>query len=74
MNKTIHSLTQTTNHHPALGPLFKVTFTDNSQDLVYAETFFHQIDEWYPFTQQYGLNWLAGKVLNTSDSYYNFSL
>ena len=71
MNKTIYSISQTTNHHPALGPVFKVEFTDYTQDLVYAETFFHQIDGWYSSTHKYGIEWLIGKTINISEDYYS---
>ena len=48
MIKTIQS-TQPTNHfHSALGPLFKVTFTDHTSNFMYAETFFDQIEKWEP--------------------------
>ena len=40
---------QPTSHiHPAIGRLFKLTFTDNTTALVYEETFFHQIEGWKP--------------------------
>lgn len=48
MIKTILFATQTLNHHSALGPVFEVTFTDNTTTNMYAETFFDQISEWRP--------------------------
>ena len=48
MIKTILFATQTSNFHSALGPVFEVTFTDNTTTNMYAETFFDQIPEWEP--------------------------
>lgn len=58
MNKTILRAQQTTHFHPALGPLYKLTFTDNTTALVYAETFFDQIKDWEPRDP------LVGKSIN----------
>ena len=49
MSKTILLATKIPQtYHPALGPLFDVTFTDGSTAQIYAETFFDQIPEWRP--------------------------
>lgn len=48
MIKTILSTQPTNHYHPALGPLFKVTFTDNTSNFMYAETFFDQVESWEP--------------------------
>ena len=73
MIKTILSIIKTPNYHPAVGRLYKIIFTDNTEDLVYEETFFHQIDSWYSTSEQYGIDWLVGKNLNTSEGYYNLN-
>ena len=44
MTKTISSIKQTKIFHPAVGPLYKVTFTDDSVRMIYGETFLHQFD------------------------------
>jgi hypothetical protein len=69
MIKTIQSISQTKHYHPAVGQLYKITFTDNTQDLVYAETFFHQIKDWM---DEQGFDWLVGQTLNTDEDYFNF--
>lgn len=48
MIKTILFAKQLPIHHQALGPVFEVTFKDNTTTNMYAETFFDQIPEWRP--------------------------
>lgn len=47
MTKIILFAQQTNTNHPALGPIFEVTFTDDTTVKMYAETFFDQLD-WKP--------------------------
>ena len=49
--------------HPALGPVFEVTFTDNTSTKMYAETFFDQISGWEPDSP------LEGHTINISEAY-----
>jgi hypothetical protein len=49
MKKTITQFKRSFNHYnEGLGPLYKLTFTDETTALVYAETFFEQIKGWEP--------------------------
>ncbi len=73
MIKTILSIIKTQHYHPAVGQLYKIIFTDNTEDLVYEETFFHQVDSWYSTSGKYGIDWLVGKTLNTNEDYYNLN-
>jgi len=63
MIKTILFAQSTNHYHPAFGPLFKVTFTDNTSDFMYAETFFDQIEGWEPEDP------LEGKSINLDNAF-----
>lgn len=63
MYKIISSTQLTNHHHPALGPLFKVNFTDNTSMFMYAETFFDQIEGWEPEAP------LSGKTINLDTAF-----
>jgi len=53
-------------NHPAVGPLFQVTYEDDTQDRVYAETFFIQVGDWECEEQ------LIGKSINVEEDYYTY--
>jgi hypothetical protein len=64
MIKTILFATQIPqSNHPALGPIFKVTFTDNTTFQMYSETFFDQIPKWEPNQP------LEGKFINIHEAF-----
>lgn len=63
MYKFILTTQLTNHHHPALGPLFKVTFTDNTSYFMYAETFFDQIEKWEPRKD------LVGEAINLDNAF-----
>ncbi len=63
MNKTILRAQPTSHIHPAIGRLYKLTFTDNTSALVYAETFFHQIKGWEPGDP------LVGRSINLENAF-----
>lgn len=66
MTKTILFATQTPQStHPALGPVFEVTFTDNTTLKMYAETFLDQIS----VTGTWDFGPLEGHKINIDEAY-----
>ena len=82
MNKTITSITQTSIHHPAIGRLFSIVFSDGSKEFYYEETFYHQFDDYHT---HHDINSLVGREIDSSkpvfdefvseqqDSFYNLN-
>jgi hypothetical protein len=55
-------------NHPAVGSLFQVTYEDDTQDRVYAETFYIQVKEWECCDESQ----LIGKSINVEEDYYTY--
>ena len=55
-------------NHPAVGSLFQVTFEDGTQDRVYAETFYIQVEDWNGYDESQ----LIGKSINVEEDYYTY--
>jgi hypothetical protein len=69
MTKTIFAAhTLPGHHHPALGMLYAVFFTDGTKDFIYAETFFSQDIKGNFFRPQS----FVGATVNTKENYYNY--
>jgi len=65
MLKTIQTAEKTNMPaHPAVGNIYKLTFTDGSEDFVYDETFFHQFPDF-----EFSMN-LEGMQIDTSKGYF----
>lgn len=55
-------------NHQAVGSLFQVTYEDDTQDRVYAETFFIQVGDWECCDEKQ----LIGKSINVEEDYYTY--
>lgn len=71
MLKTIKQVQETDHFHEAVGQLFKITFTDGSAEMLYEETFYHQLYEDY--LQKPAAETLIGKTLNTEEGWFNYT-
>ena len=72
MTKTIKQIKFIPGHtHPAIGGLYQVEFEDGTQDKVYAETFFHQIND---LDDDRDESQFVGKTLDTEEAYWNFQM
>ncbi len=69
MQKTIKQIKLLPGYnHPAVGALFQVTFDNDTEDKVYAETFFIQVKDWEGGDESE----LIGKSINVEEDYFTY--